>query len=357
MGIILSFLFPRQFMLTEQSARSSSPSTSSAPSVASIDPSSPRSPSSLLHSTPGQRPDSPPLTPNTNPPQQPSDVPLYALHNLGLGLVVPKPRPGLFPPPAREQIEQVQARQSPALRPSSPESPNQPSSADKHVSHQAQSVMSADHLESIPPPSPSLAYAEATYAHATLSPHSPIDMSPRPSSPGHSGPGLHIDISQVHHPGNPFVHTGSALSPPAPGVAPPGQHDTLDSPVQVSAAMLDLGQELPVPPTNPAEGGLNMDFTEFDFEGLSTLEKIYLFSRSRAGFQRVYIAHALPGFLQHRRDHSADNSASSEQNEDSADANEITPTEAVEYVLPLLNGLAMDEGASNFAHFTSWDLF
>lgn len=61
------------------------------------------------------------------------------------------------------------------------------------------------------------------------------------------------------------------------------------------------------------------DFT-LDDEGLSTLEKIYLFSRSRSAHHRVFISHALPSFLAH-----------------------VTPLEAVEYVLPLLPSLAMDE--------------
>lgn len=58
-----------------------------------------------------------------------------------------------------------------------------------------------------------------------------------------------------------------------------------------------------------------------DDEGLSPLEKIYLYSRSKASFHRIFIAHALPDYL-----------------------HQITPQEAVEYVLPLLSGLAMDEG-------------
>jgi len=60
-----------------------------------------------------------------------------------------------------------------------------------------------------------------------------------------------------------------------------------------------------------------------DDEGLTTLEKIYLYSRSRTAFHRVFIAHALPAYLTH-----------------------VTPQEAVEYVLPLLSGLAMDDGCS-----------
>ncbi|KAH0827082.1 hypothetical protein J3R83DRAFT_4768 [Lanmaoa asiatica] len=64
---------------------------------------------------------------------------------------------------------------------------------------------------------------------------------------------------------------------------------------------------------------LALDFT-LDDEGLSTLEKIYLFSRSRSAHHRVFISHALPSFL----------------------AN-VSPLEAAEYVLPLLPSLAMDE--------------
>ena len=62
-----------------------------------------------------------------------------------------------------------------------------------------------------------------------------------------------------------------------------------------------------------------------DDEGLSPLEKIYLYSRSKASFHRIFIAHALPDYL-----------------------HQITPQEAVEYVLPLLSGLAMDEGMFPF---------
>ena len=56
-------------------------------------------------------------------------------------------------------------------------------------------------------------------------------------------------------------------------------------------------------------------------DNLSTLEKIYLFSRSKAAFHRVFIVHALPSFL-----------------------HEVDPQEANEYVLPLLTGLALDDG-------------
>lgn len=89
----------------------------------------------------------------------------------------------------------------------------------------------------------------------------------------------------------------------------------------------------------------------FDDEGLTPLEKIYLFARSQAAFHksvihscslrsalhsslalsyvycRVYIAHELPSILP-----------------------SVAPPEAVEYVLPLLSGLAMDDGTSFSLH-------
>lgn len=87
---------------------------------------------------------------------------------------------------------------------------------------------------------------------------------------------------------------------------------------------------LPSPPSDddladdrfPPPSDIAIDLA-IDDDGLSTLEKIYLYSRSKAAFHRVFIAHALPTYLQN-----------------------VTPQEAVEYVLPLLSGLAMDDGSS-----------
>lgn len=59
----------------------------------------------------------------------------------------------------------------------------------------------------------------------------------------------------------------------------------------------------------------------FDEDGLSTLEKIYLYARSDSNVHRTFIAHALPSYLE-----------------------QVTPQEAVEYVLPLIHNLAVDEG-------------
>ncbi|KZT26298.1 ARM repeat-containing protein [Neolentinus lepideus HHB14362 ss-1] len=84
---------------------------------------------------------------------------------------------------------------------------------------------------------------------------------------------------------------------------------------------LDQPERAPPPDAipNPEEG---QDLA-FDDESLSTLEKIYLLARSKASFHRIYIAHQLTSYLP-----------------------DVTPGEAVEYVLPLLSGLAMDEEES-----------
>lgn len=72
-------------------------------------------------------------------------------------------------------------------------------------------------------------------------------------------------------------------------------------------------------PLSPPSVDFAIDLALSD-DSLSALEKIYLFSRSKALFHRVFIAHALPSFLDH-----------------------VSPQDANEYVLPLLTGLAMDD--------------
>jgi hypothetical protein len=58
-----------------------------------------------------------------------------------------------------------------------------------------------------------------------------------------------------------------------------------------------------------------------DDEGLTALEKIYLFSRSTFSWHRSYISKQLPYLIR-----------------------DVPPTEAVDYVCPLLNGLGTDPG-------------
>ncbi|KAJ9113627.1 hypothetical protein QFC22_005935 [Naganishia vaughanmartiniae] len=61
----------------------------------------------------------------------------------------------------------------------------------------------------------------------------------------------------------------------------------------------------------------------FEEEGLTTLERIFLLSRSEHAFHRSYIARMMGELLE-----------------------DVDPCESVEYVLPLLNGFAMDEDES-----------
>ncbi|WVQ97218.1 hypothetical protein IAU59_004328 [Kwoniella sp. CBS 9459] len=79
--------------------------------------------------------------------------------------------------------------------------------------------------------------------------------------------------------------------------------------------LVDEGDILP-------QGDVQMDVT-FDDEGLNTLERIFLLSKSEYPFHRAYVARVLGDLL-----------------------NEVDPCESVEYVLPLLSGFSMDEDES-----------
>ncbi|WVF70859.1 hypothetical protein IAT40_005653 [Kwoniella sp. CBS 6097] len=79
--------------------------------------------------------------------------------------------------------------------------------------------------------------------------------------------------------------------------------------------LIDEGDMLP-------QGDVQMDVT-FDDEGLNTLERIFLLSKSEYPFHRAYVARVLGDLL-----------------------NEVDPCESVEYVLPLLSGFSMDEDES-----------
>ncbi|KAL5634602.1 hypothetical protein ACGC1H_002596 [Rhizoctonia solani] len=67
-------------------------------------------------------------------------------------------------------------------------------------------------------------------------------------------------------------------------------------------------------------GSLGQEIQLESGDHLNALERIYLYTQSKASFHRIFMSRALPTYL-----------------------NEVTPTEAVEYVLPLLGGLAIDE--------------
>ncbi|KAI6045386.1 armadillo-type protein [Pisolithus marmoratus] len=138
---------------------------------------------------------------------------------------------------------------------------------------------------------------------------------------------------------NPFESPPSSpplpfyTAPSTPLTSPQAEDPPLDSPARSLQQFSGATSSPVLPPLTPpveletdplVEAYPTLDTTAdftLDDEGLSTLEKIYLFSRSRSAHHRVYISHALPSFLA-----------------------QITPLEAVEYVLPLLPSLAMDEG-------------
>ncbi|KAG6818201.1 hypothetical protein H0H87_000106 [Tephrocybe sp. NHM501043] len=92
----------------------------------------------------------------------------------------------------------------------------------------------------------------------------------------------------------------------------------LPGPAQPPALHIAIPTDDPFP--EPADVPADL---ALDDAGLSTLEKIYLFARSKAAFHRIYISHALPDLLHH-----------------------VASQDAVDYVLPLLESLATDEGAS-----------
>ena len=332
------------------------------------EPPAPSSASSSTSSSPESVPDpdiSPPLTPLTGaaPSIEPSasdndDSPTaarleprtYTPHAVGLGLVSARQNLSPLPPLAREAATGSPTSASHAMSLNPFESVPPQTSAGPYESPSLRPATAEEDSEHIPPPSPSLAHVEAAAANATFSPPSsaPESADEHAHNSGVNAQGLRVTIPPHHHAGNPFVHAGgTALSPPplsaSQNASQSPSESMLQSPTQVSHTSLDLGQEIPF--GTASDNALNLDFTEFNNdEGLSALEKIYLLSRSPAGFQRVYIAHALPGFLRSRFSHREQPMASQLAEFPATVSDEITPEEAVEYVLPLLNGLAMDDG-------------
>lgn len=202
--------------------------------------------------------------------------------------------------------------------------PNHPSprsaAAPSHINLIAPQALSA--FAPSPHPSPSLR-------------DNPFDSPPSsPPLPFYTAPSTPVTSPQREDPPS---DTPSAsiqqVAASAPPSSPPPTARLLPS--QSSSCGIET-----IPPADAfVASDLALDFT-LDDEGLSTLEKIYLFSRSRSAHHRyaqrqplsrfvqvligitsVFISHALPSFL----------------------AN-VTPLEAAEYVLPLLPSLAMDEG-------------
>ncbi|KIR74661.1 hypothetical protein I310_00935 [Cryptococcus deuterogattii CA1014] len=95
-------------------------------------------------------------------------------------------------------------------------------------------------------------------------------------------------------------------------------HDQMNEPYSHEIGLVDEGDVLP-----PADAASAVPAIGFDEEGLNTVERIFLLSRAEYPFHRAYIARVLGDLL-----------------------NEVDPCESVEYVLPLLSGLSMDEDES-----------
>ncbi|CCL98446.1 uncharacterized protein FIBRA_00443 [Fibroporia radiculosa] len=279
-------------------------------------------------------------SPYVDLPSPPSNNTSYAPHVVGLGIISPRPFLGPLAPIVRAPV--------------SP--PHQPLPSTIHRSDPFGDLvyhtplddtlpLTAYALES-DPPSHGLPYVSPTPAissedpFATMLPPSVTSSSslriaipPPNASASTSTPSppllppvtgdVHLTHSQVPVL-RPSIHPPTSISPSASSAEAAAYFGPNDTPYS-------LGADLPM-----ASPEINIDFTDIDSDGLSALEKIYLFSRSRAGFHRVFIVHALPRYL----------------GADEADAgiyvsreqiDRITPAEAVEYVLPLLNGLALDE--------------
>ncbi|KAH7889291.1 armadillo-type protein [Phlebopus sp. FC_14] len=144
------------------------------------------------------------------------------------------------------------------------------------------------------------------------------DIHRRPSSSARStAPPSHINLTAPQFEDPPQNHTAASLHKLTSSVRPSSPPPSNSRLVPPAASACELET---IPPADALPSpDLALDFT-LDDEGLSTLEKIYLFSRSRSAHHRVFISHALPSFL-----------------------SQVTPLEAVEYVLPLLPSLAIDE--------------
>ncbi|KAI8998481.1 hypothetical protein BD414DRAFT_512104 [Trametes punicea] len=328
MGIILSLILPAQFMSSQFSPTSSFTDDSRSPS-----PEPEILPLSPLRPPDEDLPDpSPPSSPKpTSLASPPLEIQSYTPHALGIGILSPQPVLGRFAPISRANLSPIQVRTPPVEQRSNPLdilSPRERGLTNPFDLHPLRTAdaRSSEGEQVSPPPPPSMRYVGDASAKGALAGEQTSPASFRSTSPT----GLRVAIP----PHNPAA---SSTSIPSPPLHPPPINDPVSSTVAPNPDSGSSGgasdpQAPPVDVLAPSTE-INIDFTEFDTEGYSALEKIYLFSRSRAGFHRVFIAHALPRYLEN----SAGELPSREQIE------QITPSEAVDYVLPLLNILATDD--------------
>lgn len=340
MGIILSLIFPRLYMTTDNpasSARSSS-SRSSTPSTHH-----PRSPTANASPSPfSDTPSSPMLATSyleqpQQQPQQPQDRASYMPHAVGLGIISPQPIVGPFPSFGRSSSSPTQERSSStSLRQGTP--PSEPGKSDGPSDYFLCDLQSTEDIQLLPR-SPGIAgvLPQTAEGSANL-----LGSTSSSSGAGNRGAGLQIAIQ------SPAL--SNSTSTPSPPLLPVPTASPLPSRAGPSTVSIIRDYAWPQEPASfitvddaafpmgadAISADANLDFTEFDSEGLNALEKIYLFSRSRASFHRVFILHALPRYL------GADDAENGYPSRELVD--QMSSEDAVEYVLPLLNGLALDEG-------------
>lgn len=163
-------------------------------------------------------------------------------------------------------------------------------------------------------------------------PAEPIDFGSRPSEDSDSYFGGASQDSTPTNNNSPQRHEGASAEPIIPSPIPTPQlhitsadqdYEIEDDTVLVEHDMAQMDED-------------QQQAMFLDDEGLTALEKIYLFSRSNFSFHRTYISKQLPYLIR-----------------------EVSPSEAVEYVCPLLNGLGTDAGTGfpSFFFFLSFDLY
>lgn len=342
MGILLSFLFPSLFM-SPQAPSLLPPSDDSQSSSPSIDVPL----HSPLHPEDEDVPDpAPPSTPKSvvigSPPLESRP---YSPHGVGIGILSPQPVIGPFAPISRANLSPLHVRSSPSEQRSNPLdaiSPRHLTSSFEPHAPRASGSRSPDPASAPAPPPPHLRYVEGA-APTDRDAGEDIPLASFSSAgAAHAPPGLRISVPPPHlaastsTPSPPLLWP-SSQEPAAAAATPPLDPGPPDTSLEAPAP--DPAVDLLAPPAE-----LNIDFSEFDavLEGCSALEKMYLLSRSGLSVHRTFIAHALPSYL-------LGNTGSETPGAELTSREiieQITPSEAVEYVLPILNGLAMDEGAS-----------
>ncbi|KAF7295025.1 hypothetical protein MIND_01040600 [Mycena indigotica] len=154
-----------------------------------------------------------------------------------------------------------------------------------------------------------------------------IALPPPAFPPGALSPPITPDdplASPLWSPALDAYHTAPSTPIASPALEIPPPPTTHRVPLEAVASKLHIAipnttkPEIDVEDAFPT-GEIPLDFVDND-EGLTALEKIYLFARSPSVHHRLYIVHALPSLL-----------------------DQVTPQEAIDFVLPLIPYLAIDE--------------